>query len=145
VTGEGRSLDVLHYNAASLRKATIEDQPADTFSLDLSINVAGALVAVQAALPHMGPRGSGTILLTGGGFGLHPSPDFLSLSIGKAGLRAMALGLFDTFKLRGIHVGIVNVLANVHPDSQEAVDVAERFWQLHHSAPSEWQAEINYP
>jgi NAD(P)-dependent dehydrogenase (short-subunit alcohol dehydrogenase family) len=36
------AIDVLHYNAASLRKATILEQPRDTFNADLAINV-GAL------------------------------------------------------------------------------------------------------
>jgi hypothetical protein len=38
---------------------------------------------------------AGAILLTGGGFALARSPDFLSISIGKAGIRALARGLFD--------------------------------------------------
>ncbi|MBV8523539.1 MAG: SDR family oxidoreductase [Acetobacteraceae bacterium] len=139
------SLDVLHYNAASLRQATIEDQPAGTFSQDLSINIGGALVAIQAVLPHMSSSKSGTILLTGGGLGLNPSPDYLSVSIGKAGLRAMTLALFEALKKRGIHIAIVNVFAYVQPGSQEATDIAERFWQLHCSELSDWQAKTAYP
>jgi hypothetical protein len=41
----------------------------------------------------MTERGSGTILFTGGGFALEPHPEYLSLSIGKAGIRALAHGL----------------------------------------------------
>jgi hypothetical protein len=43
-------------------------------------------------------RGSGSILFTGGGFGLQPHPDYLSLSIGKAGIRALAQGIFEPFQ-----------------------------------------------
>ena len=46
----------------------------------------------------MGERGSGTILLTGGGFSLAPNPEYISLSIGKAGVRAMTLGMFESLK-----------------------------------------------
>lgn len=34
-------------------------------------------------------RGEGSVLLTGGGFGVYPIGNFLSLSIGKAPIRAM--------------------------------------------------------
>ena len=42
------SIDVLHYNAASMRKGTLTEQPRDTFNTDLAINIGGALVAAQA-------------------------------------------------------------------------------------------------
>jgi NADP-dependent 3-hydroxy acid dehydrogenase YdfG len=101
------SIDVLHYNAASMRKATLAEQPRDTFNGDLAVNIGGALAAAQAVAPKMSEHGSGTILLTGGGFALEPSADYLSLSIGKAGIRALAHGLFDSFKEKGIHVATV--------------------------------------
>ena len=98
VETEFGAIDVLHYNAASMRKATVDEQPRDTFVSDLAVNIGGALAAVQAVEPEMTSRGSGTILLTGGGLALEPSPEYLSLSIGKAGIRALALGLFEPLK-----------------------------------------------
>ena len=89
-------------------------------------------------------RGSGTILLTGGGFAVSPSPDYLSLSIGKAGIRALAHGLFDRFKEKGIHVATVTVAAFVSPDSKEAEAVAEQFWQLYNQPKGSWTAEVQY-
>ena len=128
------SIDVLHYNAAALRKATIEEQPRETFNTDAAVNVGGALTAVQAVLPSMSKRGSGTILLTGGGFGLQPHPEYLSLSIGKASIRAMALGLFESLKEKGIHVATVTIAAFVDPGSKDTAAVGEHFWQLQQSA-----------
>jgi NAD(P)-dependent dehydrogenase (short-subunit alcohol dehydrogenase family) len=84
------AIDVLHYNAASGRKATLLEQPRDSFNDDLAANIGGALVAAQAVAPKMEEQKSGAILLTGGGFALAPSADFLSISIGKAGIRALA-------------------------------------------------------
>ena len=66
VENEFGPIDVLHYNAASMRKATILEQPRDTFTTDLAVNIGGALVAAQAVVPKMSERGSGSILLTGG-------------------------------------------------------------------------------
>ncbi|MGT2486086.1 SDR family NAD(P)-dependent oxidoreductase [Methylobacterium oryzae CBMB20] len=85
-------IDVLHFNAASMRNQTLADQPRDSFNTDLAVNIGGAAVAAQAAAPKMLQRGSGSVLFTGGGFGLQPHPEYLSLSIGKAGIRGPGAG-----------------------------------------------------
>jgi NAD(P)-dependent dehydrogenase (short-subunit alcohol dehydrogenase family) len=137
-------IEVLHYNAASMRKATLTDQPRDTFNPDLAVNIGGALAAAQAVAPKMSERGTGTILLTGGGFALEPNPEYLSLSIGKAGIRAMAHGLFGSFQEKGIHVATVTVAAVVAPGSKNAEAVAEHFWQLYSEPKGSWTAEVKY-
>lgn len=137
-------IDVLHYNAASMRKATLGAQPAETFNSDLAANIGGAQVAAQAAAPQMLERGAGSILLTGGGFALQPSPDYLSLSIGKAGIRALAHGLFEPFAAQGVHVATVTVAAFVDAGSKDADAVAEQFWQLHSQPRGAWTAEATY-
>ena len=139
------SIDVLHYNAANLRQTSIHSQTNDTFVSDLAVNIGGALAAVQAVAPKMKGAKKGTILLTGGGFALHPHPDYLSISIGKAGIRALALGLFESFKEIGIHVATVTVAMFVNPGSKEAQDVGEQFWLLHSQAPEQWVAEVIHP
>jgi NAD(P)-dependent dehydrogenase (short-subunit alcohol dehydrogenase family) len=133
-------VDVLHYNAASLRQATLADQPLDSFTSDLAVNIGGAMAAAQAAAPHMAERGSGTILLTGG-LALHPHPDYLSLSIGKAGIRALALGLFESFKEKGLHVATVTVAGSVAPGSEDAEAVGEQFWTFHSQPAGAWEVE----
>ncbi|WP_334149765.1 SDR family oxidoreductase [Hyphomicrobium sp.] len=138
------SVDVVHYNAASMRQEKIGDQPTDTFALDLATNIGGAQAAAKAAEKAMAGQGSGSLLLTGGGFALAPSADYISLSIGKAGIRALALGLFDDFKAKGIHVGTVTVAAWVSPGSDHAAAVAEHFWKLHNEDPGAWTNEIQY-
>lgn len=137
-------IDVLHYNAASMRKATITEQPRDSFNGDLTVNIGGALVAAQAVIPKMSERGAGSILLTGGGFALEPNPDYLSLSIGKAGIRALAYGLFESLKVKGVHVATVTVTAFVDPGSNAAEAVADRFWKLHNQQKGEWTVESTY-
>ncbi|MFK4727341.1 NAD(P)-dependent dehydrogenase (short-subunit alcohol dehydrogenase family) [Bradyrhizobium niftali] len=139
------SIDVLHYNAAAARKATLSEQPRDSFNDDLAVNIGGALVAAQAVAPKMEQQQSGTILLTGGGFALAPSPDYLSVSIGKAGLRALAHGLFEPFRDKGIHVATVTICTFVSPESKEASSVADQFWDLHRQPKGSWTVETNYP
>jgi NAD(P)-dependent dehydrogenase (short-subunit alcohol dehydrogenase family) len=138
------AIDVLHYNAASMRKATRAEQPRDSFNDDLAVNIGGALVAAQAVAPNMEKQNSGAILLTGGGFALAPSPDYLSVSIGKAGIRALAHGLFEPFREKGIHVATVTVCAFVAPESKEASFVAEQFWHLYSQPKHSWTVEENY-
>lgn len=139
------AIDVLHYNAAVMRNESITSQPQGSFVDDLAINIGGALTATQSVLPEMSKRGAGTILLTGGGFALYPDPEFLSLSIGKAGIRNMAFGLFDTLKKQGIHIASITVSTVVAPDSKEAHDVANLFWDLHNQSTEDWSAEATYP
>lgn len=143
VEGAFGGIEVLHFNAATMRKATLADQPRNTFNSDLAVNIGGAMAAVQAAAPKMTARGSGSVLLTGGGYALHPHPDYLSLSIGKAGIRALAQGIFETFKEKGIHVATVTVGGSVTTTS-DAEAVAEHFWQLHSQPPDAWEVEVAY-
>jgi NAD(P)-dependent dehydrogenase (short-subunit alcohol dehydrogenase family) len=145
VEREVGGIDVLHYNAASLRAAALFDQPTESFNSDLAVNIGGAMAAAQAAAGKMSERGSGTILLTGGGLALHPHPDYLSLSIGKAGIRTLALGLFDSLKAKAIHVATVTVGTSVNPGSEEAKAVAEKFWTLHNQSAGAWEVEAAYP
>jgi NADP-dependent 3-hydroxy acid dehydrogenase YdfG len=125
------SIDVLHYNAASARKATLSEQPRDSFNDDLAVNIGGALVAAQAVAPKMEEQKSGAILLTGGGFAL-------------AGIRALAHGLFEPFREKEIHVATVTVFAFVSPESKEASSVAEHFWHLYSQPKDAWTVEANY-
>jgi len=145
VQREVGAIDVLHYNTASMREATLAEQPRDTFGADLAVNIGGALVAAQAVGRQMRERGSGTILLTGGGYSLKPSSQFISLSIGKAGIRALTLGAFESLKHEGIHIATVTIEVAINPDSQNAERVAELFWRLHSEPIGQWTAEVKYP
>jgi short-subunit dehydrogenase len=93
----------------------------------------------------MSERRSGTILFTGGGLSLAPNPELISLSIGKAGIRALTLGTFESLKQKGIHVATVTVSTAVAPDSEAAEAVAELFWHLHSQPIDKWTAEVMYP
>ncbi|TPP05035.1 SDR family oxidoreductase [Rhizobium glycinendophyticum] len=137
------SVDVLHFNAASMRVATLDDQPRQSFNSDLAVNIGGALVAVQAVAKEMAKRGSGSILLTGGGLALYPHPEYLSVSVGKAGLRALAHAIFEPLKQKGVHVGTVTV-AGLVTTAEDAAAVAEEFWRLHDQPVGSWEVEKVY-
>ncbi|ANP84539.1 SDR family NAD(P)-dependent oxidoreductase [Rhizobium leguminosarum] len=139
------AIDVLHFNVASMHSATIETQKPDTFVPDLTVNIGAALVAVQDVSSGMLKRGEGSILLTGGIFGVAPHPDYLSLSIGKAGIRALTLGTFEGFRERGVHIATVTIGTLVSAGSSESHEIAEAFWSLHAQPKDAWSAEVSYP
>jgi short-subunit dehydrogenase len=152
VASIGPDLEVLHYNAGilhydssgSLQPRSIADETVESLVSETKVNLSSALAAVHAAVPTMTAQGRGTVLLTGGGFGVQPTADFLTLSVGKAGIRAVALALFPALKERGVHVATVTIAKLVAPNSREADEVADAFWELHSQRPTEWRAETLY-
>lgn len=68
------------------------------------VNLVGGLAAVRATTTVLGPRNTGSTVLTGGGFGAEPTPDFVYSSVGKAGLRGSARALAEPLKTQGIHL-----------------------------------------
>lgn len=138
------AIDVVHYNAAALHKDTVLEQKIETFNTDLAVNIGGALAAIQVALPAMTKQGSGSILLTGGGFAFCPPPEFISVGTGKAGLRAITNGLFEDLKSKGVHIATVTVAKFVDPGSDDARAVADHFWALHTQPQSAWTWEIQH-
>ncbi|MFL6450459.1 MAG: SDR family oxidoreductase [Bryobacteraceae bacterium] len=134
-------IDTLHYNAGVMHQTSLETLDAAGFEYDLSVNVVGAYAAIRAVLPGMSKRAQGTILLTGGGFGLQPAPDYIAMSVGKAGLRALALGLFEDLRKRGIHIATVTLCAHVEPGSDGVAAVSNEFLKLRNQENEAWTAE----
>lgn len=79
--------DVLVYNAAIIRP----DEPGELSAAELldthAVNVVGAVVAATHVAARMAAAGHGTIVITGGMPELVPA--YFSLSLGKAGVRAV--------------------------------------------------------
>lgn len=152
VRGIGADLEVLHYNAGilhydaqgTLQARPIEAESVDSLISDTQINVVSAMAAIQAALPMLAGKPNASVLLTGGGLGVHPSGDFLTLSVGKAAVRASALALFEPLKKRGVHVGTVTVSRLVSPDSPQVTEIADAFWNLHAQPAGQWSVETVY-
>ncbi|WP_457324665.1 SDR family NAD(P)-dependent oxidoreductase [Roseateles sp. P5_E11] len=142
-------LSVLHYNAGvlhydkvgALQPRRLEDETVDSLISDIHANVTSALAAIGPAAAAIEKNGGGTILLTGGGFGIQPTPDFLSLSTGKAALRGAASALFEPMKARNVHIAMVSVSTLVSPGSSNAEGVADAFWAMHNQPRDAWTWE----
>lgn len=136
---------VLVYNAAILKPARLEMLTAERLREEFRVNVAGAITAVKAVIKPMKDGGGGSILFTGGGCSLEPNPEWMSLGIGKAGLRNLAFSLHQELGPLGIHVGTVTIYGQVGSNPHLSPDeIAEAYWQLHSDAKGSYRPEIQY-
>ena len=109
-----------------------------------AVDVIGAIVVAQAAAPAMRAAGSGTIIVTGGGFADHPIPALATVSLGKAALRSAATMLGADLEADGIRVATLTILGQiVAGTSFDPARIAERYWDVVHS-DDPWQAEFRF-
>ena len=133
--------EVLVYNAGWIRF----DKPGELDRqghLDAyAVNVLGALDVAARLAPEMAQAGGGTILFTGGM--PTPLPALVSLSLGKAALRALAEMLAAEYAAAGVHVATVTVAGAVEPGSAfDPERIAEHYWRLHTQPVEQWQTEV---
>ncbi len=136
--------DVLHYNAAGWRESDPLTLDPALFRADLDLCVTGALAAVQAVVPAMAARGHGSLLFTGGGLALFPQygAEVISLTAGKAAMRAMVLALAPKLAEMGLHAATVTVAGTVAPGTPFDPDaIAAAFLALHRQPREAWEAE----
>ena len=134
---------VLVYNAALVRRDAPGELTARQQLDAYAVNVVGAMTAVTWLAPRMVANGGGTVLLTGGM--PEPLPEATSLSLGKAGVRALTELLAKTYGPSGIHVVTVTVTGGVAPGTAFDPDaIAERYWQLHLQPAGEWERQVLY-
>lgn len=133
---------VVVYNAALLTGDDALTSSLDHLTQAYTIDVLGAISTAQVFAPAMRLRGRGTILATGGGLALAPNPEFATMSIGKAALRAAVALLHDELKADGVHVAGVTVAGNIEADTPFAPDlIAEAYWNLHVEPADTWSVE----
>src|SRR5512135_3560014 len=97
----------LVYNAGLIRRDRPGELDRERHLAAYAINVLGALTAAVHLAPAMAEAGGGTILLTGGM--PEPDPAVTSLSLGKAGVRALTKLLASEYGPAGVHVATVTV------------------------------------
>lgn len=133
--------DVLVYNAAIIRPDVPGELSVREHQEAWAVNVVGALNAAAHVGPGMARRGRGTILVTGGM--PETNPRYVSLSLGKAGVRALVSLLDQEYGVAGVHVATVTVAGPVAPGTAFDPDViAEHYWALHTQPRERWQSEV---
>lgn len=135
--------EVVVYNAALIRRDSLADLTLAEHLHAYAVNVGGAVVTAATCLPRMAERGAGTMILTSGM--PHPLPDALSLSLGKAALRALTELLAVQFEPAGVHVAAVTIAGAVAPGTEFDPDViADEYLALHEEPPGRWRRLVDF-
>jgi NAD(P)-dependent dehydrogenase (short-subunit alcohol dehydrogenase family) len=106
-------LDILHNNAAATRLAATKDLPvaaADTDVWDdtMRVNLRGAMVAIQAAVPHMIARGGGSVINTASGSGLAGDLRNPAYGASKAALISLTRYVATEFGKQGVRCNAIS-------------------------------------
>ncbi len=135
--------DVLVYNAAVIQWDPIGELTVAGHLQAWAVNVVGAITTAAHLLPRMAESAGGTFIITGGM--PTPLPQVTSLSLGKAGVRALAELLEAQFGPLGVHVATVTVAGAVAPGTAfDPDDIADEYWRLHQQPPGTWEREVLY-
>ena len=101
-------------------------------------NVVGAITAAAHLLPRMARAGHGGSYILTGGMPV-PVPQVTSLSLGKAGVRALAELLDSQFAPSGLHIATVTIGGAIAPGTAfDPDDIAEQYWRLHAQPVGVW-------
>ena len=112
VTAYG-GLDILHNNAAATILAATKDLPVsaadpDVWDETMRVNLRGALVAIQAAVPHMIARGGGSVINTASGAGLTGDLRPPAYGASKAALVSLTRYVAVEFGKQGIRCNAIS-------------------------------------
>ncbi|MET7280871.1 SDR family NAD(P)-dependent oxidoreductase [Kribbella sp. NPDC005582] len=135
--------DAVVYNAAKIAADRIGDLSLREHQDAWAVNVGGAITAAAHLAPSMTANGGGSFLITGGM--PETKPDYVSLSLGKAGVRALVSLLDQSYGAGGLHAATVTVYGAVAPGTAFDPDaIAEQYWMLHQQPRAEWTHEVHY-
>ncbi|WP_037144174.1 SDR family NAD(P)-dependent oxidoreductase [Rhodococcoides fascians] len=135
--------EVLVYNAAVLRGDTPTDGDDDGRAHALAVDVLGAKVAAEPLLPELA-GGRGSLLFTGGGLAIHPSPEFASMSVCKAALRAYVQTLHKQLQGTGVRATSVTITGSIGGQEKrfDPTVLASAYLELHRQPMAEWEHEL---
>jgi NAD(P)-dependent dehydrogenase (short-subunit alcohol dehydrogenase family) len=132
------------YNAAIIQPDRPGELSVAAHQQAWAVNVLGAITAAAHIAPAMSRRGSGSFLITGGM--PDPNPEYVSLSLGKAGVRALVTLLDKQYGPAGVHIASVTVNGPIAPGTAfDPEDIAEHYWHLHTQQRHEWSQELVHP
>ncbi|WP_165078370.1 MULTISPECIES: SDR family NAD(P)-dependent oxidoreductase [unclassified Desulfovibrio] len=140
----GSETEILFYNAAILRPQSIFEATDASLENDVAVDLTGAMISIRNILPFMREKGHGSIFLTGGVLALFPSPEYLVLSAGKAGIRSLCQALFDNLRELNIHIGSIQVRKEVQAAERDPQKIAELFWKMFSQPKEKWTWEETY-
>ena len=133
------------FNAALPDPGEILDMTVGRLRTAYDVDVLGAVVAAQVAVPVLRAVGAGTLLFTSGGFADHPLPALASLSMGKAAMRSAATLVAAAVHDDGIHAATVTIAGSVvRGTAFDPDNIAELFWTAHTDPTDAWRTEYRF-
>ncbi len=132
------------YNAVMGAPDQLMSSSIEHLQTAYTVDVISAIVVTQVAAPAMRAAGSGTIIVTGGGFADHPIPALATVSLGKAALRSAATMLGADLEPDGIRVATLTIAGQIVAGTPFDPDrIADRYWEIVHS-DGPWLAEFRF-
>jgi NAD(P)-dependent dehydrogenase (short-subunit alcohol dehydrogenase family) len=144
------------YNAGGFQRSSVLETTAEEFERCWRVGCLGGFLLGREVARRMVPRGRGTIMMTGATAALRGSARFVTLAVGKFGLRALAQSMARELGPEGIHVAHVIVDGQIDaerfaaerekrpPDALLSDDaIAETYWNIHHQHRSAWTLEVD--
>jgi NAD(P)-dependent dehydrogenase (short-subunit alcohol dehydrogenase family) len=110
-----------------------------------AVDVIGAVVTAQVAVPAMRAAGGGTVLFTGGGFADALPESLATLSLGKLTLRGVATMLARQVRDDDIHAGSLTILGQIAAGTPFDPDrIADAYWAIRNESPAAWREEYRF-
>jgi len=132
------------YNAVMGAPDKLLSSSVEHLQTAYAVDVISAIVVTQVAAPAMRAAGSGTVILTGGGFADNPIPALATISLGKAALRSAATMLGADLEPDGIRVATLTIAGQIVAGTAfDPENIAKRYWEVVHS-DGPWQAEFRF-
>ena len=141
----GGGCDVVVFNAFVDSAKRAMSLGSEQLLSDFRVNVASALSLVRLAVRHMRLKGTGTILFSGCGLAHAPSARKTSLSVSKAGLRALVDCLAEELEPRGVRVGMVTIEGAVPVGAARLASIADLYWHLFVDGRNVSKREVRWP
>jgi short-subunit dehydrogenase len=142
--GEEGAPGLVVYNAVMGAPDKLLESSVEHLRTAYTVDVISAIVLTQVAAPAMRAAGSGTILVTGGGFADYPIPVLATVSLGKAALRSAATMLGADLEPDGIRVATLTIMGQIVAGTPfDPEKIAQRYWEVVHT-DGPWQAEFRF-
>jgi short-subunit dehydrogenase len=132
------------YNAVMGAPDQLLSSSVEHLQTAYAVDVISAIVVTQVAAAAMRAVGSGTIIVTGGGFADHPIPALATVSLGKAALRSAATMLGADLEPDGVRVATLTIAGQIVAGTAfDPEKIAMRYWEVVES-DGPWQAEFRF-
>ena len=136
---------VVIYSAALPASDDLLSVTPEQLAAAYAVNVIGAVVTAQVAVPAMRAAGGGTLLFTGGGFADALPESLATLSLGKLALRGVATMLAREVRNDGVHAGSLTILGQIAAGTPLDPDrIADAYWTIRNEDPDAWREEYRF-